>query len=402
MTGPTKDQRPLLIVSLEGLVTSAIGCYGSSWNATPAIDQMAADGCVWDRWITTVDDSTEPVCSLLKDGPGQACPAQAWTAPWQKRGSLELVTDVAKVAAAANGFDGIIQLNRDPTPSHPAEEIDETALAAIMAAAIERDAETDGDWSLMWLHTDVLTRCWDAPRMLFPLDDEELSGEPCEFAEPSETDGLGIDRESIPPIMPGCTVPKIDWSDGGFKGLAMDSGREDSGTVHPDAVMSWMRTYGCQIRLLDLMLEILMPSFRCENPRLLLMGTSGFSFGQNGWIGHHTGPLRSPDCRLPLIVSDTGPVRMPAVTGDTDLAALLRELGSGQMSWCGPQRWTQEDRDVCIETKSDRATVAKTTSEWFFVEDPDESDHLFLKPDDAEDFNDVARLRPDVVESLRD
>jgi hypothetical protein len=38
---------------------------------------------------------------------------------------------------------------------------------------------------------------------------------------------------------------------------------------------------------------------------------------------------------------------------------------------------------------------------WFYVRDADESEHLFLKPDDVNDFNDVGRLRGDILETFR-
>ncbi len=34
----------------------------------------------------------------------------------------------------------------------------------------------------------------------------------------------------------------------------------------------------------------------------VLIGTSGFQLGQNGWIGHRAGPLRSPEIQVPAIV----------------------------------------------------------------------------------------------------
>jgi hypothetical protein len=43
---------------------------------------------------------------------------------------------------------------------------------------------------------------------------------------------------------------------------------------------------------------------------------------------------------------------------------------------------------------------AITTREWFFVVDPDEKVRLYLKPDDVNDFNDVASRCHDVVEKF--
>ena len=260
-----------------------------------------------------------------------------------------------------------------------------------MAAAIEQDSLTDGDWSLMWLHTNVLTQCWDAPRSLFPIDEIELDQEPAEFPDEETPSQTSQSEEIVPPIMPGCEVPKMD-----LKG--------QDGVAHPDLVNSWMRTYGCQVRLLDLMIEILSQSLLRDDVRIMIIGTSGFALGQNGFIGHRIGPLRSCDCRLPIIISDTSPVRMPFPTPDTDLPSILRSLGSEELDWCGPDRWignANDSRDS-IRTHSDRAEEAQTSDGWFFVRDCDHSEHLFLKPDDVEDHNDVARLRPDVVESISD
>lgn len=406
MTDPAEevqnDLRPLLVLSLEGLSTAAIGCYGSSWNQTPAMDQMAANGCVFDRWISTQDRRPGlPDCLANAD---------RWLEPWKRLGSTVLISDVSHAGDVGHaedidpaknetiGFDTVVQLNAaTELPSQPAEEIDETRIAAQMAAVIEQDALADGDWSLMWLHTDVLTRCWDAPRSLFPIDEIELDSEPksdldyepVEFPD-DETRVDPIDNaEIIPPIMMGCEVPQIDL-------------HTQDAAVHPDLVTSWMRTYGCQVRLLDLMIEILSQSLLRDDVRIMILGTSGFALGQNGFIGHRVGPLRSLDCRLPMIVSDTPSVRMPLPTPDTDLPSILHSLGNETLDWCGPKRWidSSNESSAAIRTHSDRAVESQTSDGWFYVRDPDQSEHLFLKPDDVEDHNNVARLRPDVVESI--
>ncbi|KAA1261020.1 hypothetical protein LF1_35630 [Rubripirellula obstinata] len=383
-----QDGRPLLVLSIEGLATSAIGCYGSSWNQTPAMDQIAASGCVFDRWINTQDRSPGlPVClSNLHH----------WLEPWRQLGSTVLISDVSCPEDQSAAFDTVVQLNASgPLPSQPADEIDETRIAAQMAAVIEQDSLCDGDWSLMWLHTSVLTQVWDAPRSLFPIDEIELDLEPLEFPDqhqPSQSEPIDS-AETIPAIMPTCEVPKLDLND-----------QRGGAGVHPDLVTSWMRTYGCQVRLLDLMIEILHQSLLREDVRIMIVGTSGFSLGQNGFIGHRAGPIRSHDCRLPIIISDTPPVRMPSPTPDTHLPAILKGLGNEQLDWCGPERWigNASDSTDAIQTDSDRAKEVQTSAGWFFVRDCDESEHLFLKPDDVEDHNDVARLRPDIVESISD
>jgi hypothetical protein len=65
-----------------------------------------------------------------------------------------------------------------------------------------------------------------------------------------------------------------------------------------------------------------------------------------------------------------------------------------------PEQWCQSDEGTSVITQSDRTEHAVTTPDWFYVQDHDQSEHLYLKPDDIDDFNDVARLRPDIVEQL--
>lgn len=391
----SEDGRPLLVLSFEGLTTSAIGCYGSSWNQTPAMDKIAASGCVFDRWINTQDRPPKlPDCLNSADH---------WLEPWRNLGSTVLVSDVNCPENPSSAFDTVVQLrSAGKLSSQPADEIDDTRLAAQMAAVIEQDSLSDGNWSLMWLHSSVLAQCWDAPRSLFPIDEIELDGiefedEPMEFPDDQSGSEPVDSAEAIPAIMPTCEVPKIDLNDQ-FGGPG----------IHPDLVTSWMRTYGCQVRLIDLMIEILHQSLLREDVRIMIMGTSGFALGQNGFIGHRAGPLRSHDCRLPIIISDTPPIRMPLPTPDTNLPSILTGLGNDQLDWCGPERWiaspgeSSEDSIETIQTHSERAKEVRTSERWFFVRDHDDIEHLFLKPDDVDDHNDVARLRPDVVESISD
>ena len=103
-----------------------------------------------------------------------------------------------------------------------------------------------------------------------------------------------------------------------------------------------------------------------------------------------------------MIVSDRGPLRIPHVTGSNVLPEILRALAERERPLIAEDRWSEAKNDSKVETQSNRARYAVTTSRWFFVRDADSSEHLFLKPDDVEDFNDIGRLRHDVVQQLSD
>ncbi len=176
--------RPLIVLSLEGLATSALGCYGSSWNHTPAIDAIAGNGCVWDRCIATSDDPNAILREIIDPrdvGDAGISGDRDWAENWRKRGVVDLLTDSllrsrafrkrASIAFSLWQFD-------EPSPSDlPVTEIDRSQLGQLFAAAIERDGE-DEPWSVLWLHSGFLTRTWDAPRDLFPIDEVDDSTAP--------------------------------------------------------------------------------------------------------------------------------------------------------------------------------------------------------------------------------
>ena len=377
--GSHVSPRPLLVLTLDGLATSALTCYGSSWNQTPAMDAIAASGALWDRWTASSDEPHSLVRLCDRQGSG------GWADAWKKTGSVELLTDVPELlAGTANpSFDREETVDSTPVGAAPATEIVETQFARLIAAAIDRDNEDD-PWSLMWLHSDFLTRCWDAPRELFPIDEIELALAPNSEAELLELELEGSEPvESMAPIFDSVAPPELQIET----------------PAHPDLVVAWMRTYGCQVRLVDLLVEILLQSISVDDPQIIIAGTSGYRLGQGGWIGHRVGPLRSPDIRLPLIVSDQGPIRVPQLCSTDRLPDILLAL-SQETGLVPADQWSVQGTTQRIETSSSRAKQAITTPSWFCVQDPDSSEHLFLKPDDVEDFNNVGRVRTDVVQEL--
>ena len=368
--------RPLIVLSLEGLARAALSCYGCSWNRTPAIDSIAGGGVVWDRMTAESDEPSEVLQPWFNAD---------WAQPWSRVGSVELVTDTAETAASC--FDHVTRLPLTAPPERPAEDIVDTQLGRLVAAAIDRDQNFD-DWSVLWIHSDALTRCWDAPRHLFP--DEQLDGD--EDLEPPQEEELfdsNDSQDALPPPIQrifDCTSPPQ------FQRCEDD---------HPDWVSSWMRTYACQIRLVDLLIEVLLESLQVQDPWFLLVGTSGYRLGQAGWIGSRGGTLHSADIHLPLILSDLGPLRIPRLTASGVVSDLLGMLAQEEPQILPEQLDTQLDSDAHVETSSKQVLRAVTTPQWYYVQEQDQRERLFLKPDDVEDCNDVARVREEIVEGFR-
>ncbi|MEL6106802.1 MAG: hypothetical protein AAFU85_12215, partial [Planctomycetota bacterium] len=168
----------------------------------------------------------------------------------------------------------------------------------------------------------------------------------------------------------------------------------------PDRLLAWMNRYAAQIRLIDSMVELLQLSLGHLEPQLLIAGSSGFSLGQNGWLGHRVGPLRSSELRLPMITSQAGPIRHAGLQSATEFPTVLQRLVNNENP-IAPEEWTGSggEFEPLVVTDSDRAQAAVTSTQWFLVSSSDETS-LFLKPDDLEDANDVSRLRPEVIDEL--
>lgn len=367
------------------------------------MDSMAARGCVWDRMIARSD---QPINLLAqwwdKDSD--------WSRAARDAAPLVLMTDDATLmdhscvglfdqATLIDSEDGADDTAETPGSEEPKDEIESTRFGRLVASAIERslagsESVENVDGGVLWLHSDFLSRCWDAPRYLIGESDDEED----DWTEPEDEASLIIEDEAsqvasgdrLPSVFATTNVPDVRTGD-----------QDD-----PDLVMTWMRTYACQIRLVDQLLEVMRQAFASESLTMILTSVGGFSFGQNGYIARRRGPLRSCHIQLPLIASSQGPVRQGPVrqglvTGTECLSEVLGRIMVGEPvlpveSW----NQTNDEFHPLVVTRCSGGTPAKTSPNWFLTRDGEDDLRLFLKPDDIDDVNDVARLRRDVVDEL--
>ena len=354
------------------------------------LDSLAAEGCLWDRWICEEVDPTRVFKSWLPESD-----SSSWLSAWQERGPVELISDDKEVidVATKSAFDSLclVEARENREPVH---EIENTKFAQLIAAAIERIDEGE-PWELLWLHSNALSTRWDAPRWLVGAEEDsadavEMESEPSDYNEHVDSDQEMHGLADLPPVFADVSPPQI----------ALDS------NSHPDLVTSWMTTYACQLRLIDDLLGVLASSIGGSDTGIVVTGTSGFSLGQNGFIGHMLGPLRSCQISVPMIVSLGGPVRIRSLTPSRSFSTALAELAKGDQL-VDPVNWTIEhgDFDPYVMSAGQNARSI-TTQKWFYVSDvtTDSASHerLFLKPDDVNDVNDVSRLRKEVVERFQD
>ncbi|MCD0458116.1 alkaline phosphatase family protein [Roseiconus lacunae] len=368
----SQSQTPItIVITLEALSTAPLGCYGGSIGETPTIDDLAARGVVFDRWTSPVDKPAGLIRRWLGDCK-ELLETEAAESIWVTDDPLLNETDYDPIF-------GECWMLQSRVGGPIVAGLDRTRLAHSFFELMDRIGP---DTTLAWLHSAALRECWDWVEVPLPDPDENDDTPHEEF----------VDDEPETPVEPLQLPDNAD-----VPHLHLD------GEQHPDLLFSWMQRYSNQVFVLDTMMDALM-QFLGERPfTLIIAGTSGFSFGDNQWIGHRAGPLRSGDLRLPLIVSSDAPLRVPSLTSADQFPNVLRAAIERQPCMT-PATWVHRDEEFkpLIETDSDRARRVVTTSSWFLVnETEDVTDaKLFLKPDDVNDINDVARLKPDVVDRL--
>jgi hypothetical protein len=423
-----------VVLSFDALATAGLSAYGSSWNETPAIDHLAAYGVTWDRCIVPSDDTAAVLQAFWQSN----LAGMPWTKRCQQSGRVELflnagvqASQLAKVAEqlAIDQCTLVESIPESIQELSVCQDVEDTAIAKLMLPVLERinepPAGNASDWSVLWVHSDTLTRCWDAPRSLFPIDEEEDDEEPIDQMDWSMED---FEKQSSPVDLPlELAAPILNEKPPALFDTVVVPHFAIPADAHPDLVISWMQTYGCQVRLIDRMIELLLasiePAGRSDDGTdsddghggdeigLAILGTSGFSLGQNGWIGHRAGAIRTPQIQTPVLLFDRQGhgLRVPRVSSLSEVAQWLcppqpaegdSKAGKshGRIS---PTQWASDvdDAETMITTDSIRADRVVTTEQWFLVRESDRSS-LYLKPDDREDRNDVADRCRDVVESL--
>src|SRR3954463_2026856 len=161
----------VLVIVVDGLRASALGAYGNTSYATPALDRFAAESLLLDWCFAPSPDL-----------------ADIYRALWQSRLSVEnpitaslprlfsetgyaniFVTDDPSLLThtSANDFDEIVKVvSSSMAGSTPrrANLSSETELAHAFAAATEQISEVRHDQPrLVWLHARGMYGRWDAP-----------------------------------------------------------------------------------------------------------------------------------------------------------------------------------------------------------------------------------------------
>ncbi|HAN98137.1 MAG TPA: hypothetical protein DCQ98_12220 [Planctomycetaceae bacterium] len=394
MTDRSAENRPLVVVSLDGLASSFLGPYGNTWFPTPGFDALAADAMLFERVFAPSIDPTETLARCWQVVPGAVAATDSLARRLIGRGvNCRLVTDEPSIGELGrrSGFDTILLKDDASSGQARAADLDSTdALRKI--GGVLRTLERRGADGLTWVHLSGPARIWDAPLDLQQELRDDDDPEPGEWLAPP----VDLDPTKLDPA------------------------------AAEDARFRLQLAYAAQVRVWDAAIEFLRDGLEAlaaddaesaDGPsgavRLVVVGTRGFATGLHGPCGDFD---RAGDetLQVPVLIAtapDDAGLRVDRLGSLEELSALLESeafsarLGPEPPSTERLDPWSACRRDLrptgpdrLFWSTSNGASIR--TVHWLLTLDRSGTASLFVKPDDRFEMNDVAGRLPHEVELL--
>ena len=372
--------RHAIVLVIDGLRASALGCYGNTLSRTPNFDDFASRSAVVERfWADSphLPRFYQSAAKGIHNSRGDVTPAErsALSQLLDDEGvPCRLITDDPSAVEAFPGSE-VAELSTQSVER--AADVADTAFAEFCSAVVERlDAWLgDGAGSLTWVHTRGLCGPWDAPL--------ELRAELLDEDDPPPLEDLQPPTE-------------------------MDS------TADPDLQLLYRTAYLAQVAAIDACFGPLWHAINevmaDRETLLVLTGSRGFALGEQGRIGTDCCQYHSNRLHLPwlLHVCDDELPR-PRVAGLAQPADLFTTL----LDWLGlavpastdglsalphMEEGTAIPRELAVAQGDNECALL--TPDWLLRQVGEEGPQLFAKPDDRWEHNDVAVRCREEVEQL--
>ncbi|MHB8902084.1 MAG: sulfatase-like hydrolase/transferase [Thermoguttaceae bacterium] len=372
-----------ICLCIDRLHAGFVGACGSTWVQTPALDQLAADGFVFDQFL--VDSLELPLLyrsywfgrHALDSGTPEPSADQALPGLLRRQGvRTVLATDEPAVATlpGAETFDEKIILPR-PSGTEPAPSLEATHLGQAFTQVIHKLGSLKKPF-FVWCHLSSLGQVWDAPW--------DMRSEYAEADDPDPPDSVQVPCR---PIHEG----------------------ED-----PDLLLGTVQAYAGQVSLLDLCLGALVDALADaqleEETAIALVGLRGLTLGEHGSIGPVDDHLHGELVHVPLILRLPNPANSsgrsqaliqppdlynawPPLLSQMPLNHYLSEPSLLSLIYEDSPPW--RDR---IGVRGLAGQRALRTPAWYLTRGA--AVKLFAKPDDRWEVNDVADRQADIAEQL--
>jgi hypothetical protein len=403
--------RPCILITVEGLGTNLLGCYGGAVSQTPNIDEFAASSIVFDQcWINSLD-AAETIRSMLIGASALkhdvSCEEHASTDAsksfslasllGQYEGRSRFVSDAVELAEQTflDCFDDVDFVDFDSEAITAADTIEQTRIAKLIQIAITKlfeESEDVVELGLLWIHCKGLKTIWDAPYELRTIPCDEDDPLPSKDIHPPRRQ---LDEESNPDFL--------------FDAIC--------GASAQAAVLDAAWTYINQL------------IGETEDITVVLMGTSGYPLGEHESIGDIDDQLHAERLHVPLIIRPTAlPIgtRLPQIeqpwqVGNYIEQCLTRDVADQTAFWHQPPAlsidWPAGNRIAWAATDNEYALICPSWTSRVMMASKQTGDtnrvdlsadaitpmalwEVFVNPDDRFQQNDIADRVEPVVKTL--
>lgn len=406
----------ILVIVARGLQAGAVGCYGSQWIDTPALNDLAADGVVFDQHFADAA-SPEGARRAWRTGCYRLPAPSPTSAPAEPANDLLALLDQHNIPTvlildesqpSPAGSDQGWQTVERVTPDDP----DDTPLEATVSA-VETALEELGEqprW-LLWVELATLLPPWEVPEEFqgpyFREEpaEEELEEDEEDEDEDEEDEEKDEDEESEP------LTPLNE---------------PEPGQVDPGDDTLFLRlqsSYASAVSYLDAgvgqLLEVLGDKELLDQTLIVLLSDCGQALGEHGIVGPVRPSLHEEIVHLPLLIRLPGGAeagrRVVALTQTVDLAPTLAEFfglglpGHGQSLLPLLHGQADKVRDYACAGSEVGGGIewCLRTPAWALLlpvqphpEDANRSAQLYLKPDDRCEVNNVLQQHQEWAELL--
>jgi hypothetical protein len=413
---------PCILVTVEGLGTNLLGCYGGALSKTPNVDRFASKAIVFDQcWLQSLDIEESLRAILFGNAyrfpaSGTAATDAPHTAPTEQNlltyfSDLEVRTCFVTDAVDMPDGDFLDAFNEvalvDLDTDQQADKLEETQFARLIQFGITKlFEESDSDeLGFLWIHSRGLKAKWDAPY--------ELRTIPCDEGDPVPTHELYPPRK----LLDEETDPDVLFD--AICGASAQAAAFDFAWLYLNELIEEKIA---SVRNPEIMID----------PTIVMMGLNGYPLGEHEAIGDIDDHLFAERLHVPLIIRpcslDIG-ARQPHIIQPWQIGALIQECLVAQSSdqvdedafWRQPPElssfwkngnrlaWAASENQYALITPAwtSRVIVASVSSE-----NPNRADlsvdaitpmalwQVFVNPDDRYQQNNVTDRVEPVVKRL--
>ncbi len=384
---PLSTLQRIVVLVIDRLRPAFLGPYGNTWVETDAFNELASQSLLAEQVFT---ESTQLAAGYRRlwyppsaVGSTPVDPATDLISLARQHGwRTTLLTDEPQWSRD-NGLPDLDEQIVLPVAAakHPAVDVESTPFAALMAQTLEAVERMQSD-SLLWVHARGLSGPWNAPyawRQMFAAEEDP---DPPTFVDPP--------AERLP------------------------------ADIDPDQLLGLAQAYAAEVRVVD---ECLWPlvsrinSSAGDDTAWVVTSTRGYPLGEHGVVGD--GPrgdletVFAEAAHVPLFIrvpsGQDAAARTQRLCQLTDLHAWLdrrlRRLPWSPGASLDGTSGGEREGSSAITVGSHQ--LALRTSDWCLIRSPGHEpgglpgEHLFVRPDDAWEANDVAGLLPDTTAWLR-